>query len=811
MLIHSYSMTAMNNQNLSIQEESLTPVPVVNGAQQGSTQIVGSQDSTSYIRSSDNVTVTDIADLEVDDTVGMRDFLAKPVPVATGSFSTADAVLDLKFQARIYDLILAQSIWLNKLHGYLNMRGTVKLRLVINPTPFQAGLARLSVFPCENVLVQEARMHLYDRVTISQLPGAFLNFNDNFVEVSVPYLSPTTYLQRDLYSSGEHVDWGSVYIHVFTPLNTGTGPSTVSYTLWMSVEDLELSGMVIPQGIDSLGSSSSSQVQDQEAKQGPLGKIMANTTRLASSLGAIPSLLPLSKQAAWVTRALGGFADAFGWSKPSVTPESMVNVIGAHSNAVHTKGHDPSVPLSLDPGNKIISISSASPDGADEMSFNFIKTRWAVYQAYPWSTSDNSGDTLISKEVSPLSMQILHVVGATPFYSIVPAAALAKVYNNFRGSFEFRLRIIKTGFHTGTLSISYLPGKKTTPLAYTDAPYVYRQILDIQEGTEFCYTLPYLLAQDFIGVQESMGMFTVHVVNPLRAPETVSSQIRIYLEIRGGSDLIYTHPKGCNISPFVPQGVDIDTIGLADCVVLGASDPSDTGVAHCQLSNGEIQQSCLELLKASHSLLFRPSIDRPGINDVSSFAVARAGSVRWDGSAFTSCEYGGDLFSWFYSMFALSRGSMRYRILPLGSSDVPAFRAMILGPSDLIGGNDWPVYFTTNYPPAVSSPWVKTLMSSNAALTDQLGDSSRVYQSPSINSGLAVQIPFYSKYRFMLNRLYATTGLSGQSFAPEVSVAFKCNSGTVAQVQRSVGDDFQLAYFVGVPTFITNSEFYVNA
>lgn len=232
-------------------------------------------------------------DLEVNDIKDIADFLAKPMAVSTGTFTTANVWGDTLLSTDIFSLFNSQSIWTNKIQGFLNMRADVKLRLVINPTPFQAGMLRLSYFPCANQMQNEMNSHLLNRTTISQLPGAYLNLENNFVEVTVPYVAPTTFIERDQVASGSYVSWGQVLIHVFEILRTGTGPTSINWTLWMSLENLELSGMVQPQSAAPSSRKRKTRglpPQDAEANsgKGPIGKIMSSGAQLATDLGAIP-------------------------------------------------------------------------------------------------------------------------------------------------------------------------------------------------------------------------------------------------------------------------------------------------------------------------------------------------------------------------------------------------------------------------------------------------------------------------------------------------------------------------------------------
>jgi len=177
------------------------------------------------VSSQDPTIASDITDNKV---VSVKDYFSKPIPVWQGAFPTSALWGDLLYSADLKTLFTSQSIWTNKLSGYLNYRGKVKLRLVVNTTPFHAGLLRLSYFPCENIMPIEATAHVKYRETISQLPGVYLSMTSNACELEIPYVSPTHFMINE--PGVVSPSWGKVYLHVFEVLRTGTGSNSLSCT-----------------------------------------------------------------------------------------------------------------------------------------------------------------------------------------------------------------------------------------------------------------------------------------------------------------------------------------------------------------------------------------------------------------------------------------------------------------------------------------------------------------------------------------------------------------------------------------------------
>jgi hypothetical protein len=789
---------------------------VNNGQAEGTTTFTSSTEGPGYKRDTSGFDPMNDHDLEVDDIKDIADFLAKPMPVSSGTFTTANSAGDTLLSADIFALFNAQTIWTNKIQGFLNMRANVKLRLVINPTPFQAGLLRLSYFPCANWLQFEMRAHLLNRMCISQIPGSYLNLNSNFVEVTVPYVAPTSFIERDRVAGGAHVSWGQALIHVFEPLRTGTGPTSINWTLWMSLEDLELSGMVQPQMAEAPRKRKGRAPQDQEQNsgKGPITRIMSSGVQLASDIARIPSLAPIATPASWVLSAIEGLCESFGWSKPTLTEGPCRQIINDNAGAVHTKGNSSDVPLSLDPDNKIQVITDAAPGQLDEMSTAFVHSRWSFFADIAWSTASVAGAAISQFDLGPATFQLSQVVGGNTVTSSAPCAVANTMYAMYRGSFEVRIRLIKTGFHTGTLAVAYIPGMDATTPSYADSAYVYRQIIDIQDGSEFIFNCPYLIPQDYLRTSEKIGRFVVYVVNPLIAPATVSTTVDLMLEVRGGSDLMYSVPNALDVCPFVPQGIDVENAGESTSLVLGSRDHQLANVHHSALSVGEVQLSYLEILKSHYNLLWADNVvTATSGNDYFQLATNRIYGARYNGVTTTSAELGADLISFVGSWYALSRGSQRYRAIPLTPPPlVESYRAAFMSDdvNDSVAGLSGLTWWTNTVPNLTSSSAIASLLVSDNPIvgTTAAGKSTRVYQTPPVNSGISVQAPFYCKFRYGLNAFVVDRDVANIAYTPNNSVGFYMPSCAKTQLTRSLGDDFQFSYFVGIPCFVRSGGFF---
>lgn len=780
-----------------------------NGAQQGTTDFRMATDSMAYDRAV-SYNPQDDFDLEKNDISSIADFLSKPVRVATGAYSTTDVANDVLYSSSIHALFDAQTIWKNKIQGFLNFRGTVKFRLVINPTPFHAGFLRLCYFPAANLMPSSVISHRYGLIQKSQLPGCYLNLNSNFVELSVPYVTPYTYIERDQTTFGSWGDWGQVYLDVFTPLRTTSGPSTVEWTLWMSVEDVELSGMVQPQ-MDSSRPSRPARGIDCEANsgKGPISKIMSSGISLANSISEIPSLAPLVKPASWVLQAARGVADAFGWSKPTKDDGPDYYSRGLHWYMANSNGNDNAAPLSLRTDNRVSLITDAAPGTQDELSIEYLSSCWSYLEQISWDTSVLAGAELEAILIQPSLLTKFDGTPPNQRVSVPACLAPSLMYNNYRGSFEIRVRIVKTGFHTGSLSFTWTPGKLANPPTFADTSYMYREIVDIQTGSELVFTLPYLIPQDFVTINESIGVFSVHVVNALKAPSTVSDTIDLVWEIRGGKDLTWVNPTNkLAFAPLVwtadpapplmgevePQGVEVTNSGAAIVKTLASSQHTQPGIHHAMIANGELQMSLLDILKAYYSINWRNTYGI-GTNGgrPSALATGLIYAVESTSGGIVSPECGGDMYSLISSFYAFRRGSIRYRVCNKDNTATNTnLRAMYIDRFDMI-----PDPLTLYTQPSVGTTWWSKFLADEPATLVYTG-SSRMAQFPQDNGGIAVQTPFYSRYRYMANDfVYQNTPLPDTTTSG--LVAFADQTAIGAKLTRAVGDDFQLSFFVGVP------------
>lgn len=689
-------------------------------------------------------------------------------------------------------------MWLRKLAGFMLFKGTAVYTIELNATPFQAGRLIFTFAPCgdqDNTLSYRWRQQYLCCAT--QCPNVQLSTRQTSATLKIPYITPLPYY--DLTGLVPRYDWGIFSLKVFSPLRTGgASVQDAQWSVWLHWEDTEVNTPIVGQTEILKGQKGriKANPSDQESGggQGPVSKILSSSAKLASALGAIPFLSSITGPAEWFLNISSGIATAFGWSKPVLDSNLNRVVQNLHWYSNNSNAPDASQPMSLLTDNKVTVMDSMSHSGIDEMSLAFLKAKWAFYTSFNWVSTDLNGLQLYSAELKPSTFiqedTLVNISLTQTAHQLImtPVAFLGKIFEYYRGSFRIKIRIVKTDLHSGRLVFSYQPGSAaaaTITLAQTQ--YLHREIIDIRDGDEICLDFPWSLSNNYLRTTQSYGRFYIHVLNELRAPETVSNTIQLLMEVCGCEDLEYQVLKTTDMTPAHLQADDSNEMLI--CSPIGNSSiKKDEGISS-QMCIGESIQSILQILKRSNRvcvsgipLEFSVGTMRPFSNGFARTALAT--------STTTYPMFGSDYMNLFASLYCFSRGGVRIRghSLPSGNNitlvmDVPS----IIVQSYANG-------------PLLDSDYILNIPRTNS-------DWNSITTIPSLTGGFSVQIPQYNRTFMRLNRF--TTGITvfepDVPDVPDVSFTFYNTASTASPIlMRSAADDYQLGYFLCIPPIFIN-------
>jgi hypothetical protein len=487
------------------------------------------------------------------------------------------------------------------------------------------------------------------------------------------------------------------------------------------------------------------------------------------------------------------------------------------------------------------------------MSIDYLKQIYAYKTGFNFSTTSPVNSVLLETAVNPLLPVSRTTIsaGATSYnlYHHCPAGYVASRFRYWRGSMRYRLKLVKTEFHTGKLLVCWVPfNNQAQP--YTSPPnveasyYRYRQIIDISQGNEFEFIVPYMSPRPWKSVLPTEnggfnvtpatpagaraaatdfanGYFTVLVLDQLRAPDACAQTIRVVLEASGGPDFEVCNP---NVNKIYHNNVEYNGPHVAwtafyqsaaegktiSSYTFGNHAPMshETTVAITEISGGEKIDNLRKLMKR-YTMAYQ-SVDGIGHR----FIVAPWSGMGLEETAATifanSLEFEDD-FAFFGAMYGLFRGSVRCKFYATATGAQTSNIARHQLTANLM---DCPTgmrndIFTYAFAQPVPS-------SGSWAGFDPTydGGSARALAVAALTEALEFTIPFYNKdCHVNVQAMYNHENIPGTASLPGVSsgeigvpsCAAIVNILTGANItlrkrfDRSLGEDASFSYFISCP------------
>lgn len=537
--------------------------------------------------------------IKAPDTETLAGWAKRPVALTSGLFTTTDTGI-------LYNnaLTTPPAFYTAKWSNVYALRYNVRLILQVNATRFQAGRYILAYIPYGGGTAFSRdpyyRMRIANLTTISQLPHVEIDLaKQTHATLDIPYCHIAPALEFRSATSTFSQSMFHIILRPYVALQAGGGDTTCPYTLWMSFQDIEFVSAAANQGL--IAEDQMANIGEKEAAAagiGPVSGILAKVSTATGIMGQLPLLGPYAMSVSWISDVLSRSAQAMGWSKPLslAAPDRVVRQVLPFSatSDVSVNGH----PLGVSAKNSVISHSGISGTAVDEMSFDFIKSQYAYIQTVNWFSSDTTGVAIWAWDIRPQNFVTTHSKGICPS----PVAFLSLFHEYYRGGFKFRFKLVKTEFHRGRLMISYTPytiGGTASVYTYDQACAVYREIIDISTASEFEVCVPYMSVKPWTHKADYIGKMVVHVENALIAPDTVANNVPVIVEVCGDTDFRVACPTDAPYEPYSPSTNQMaDEYVVTPCYKLGVSTPAQDIEAH---TIGEVLTSFRQLLKRLHA------------------------------------------------------------------------------------------------------------------------------------------------------------------------------------------------------------------
>jgi len=496
--------------------------------------------------------------------VDLAKFLSRPVKIFTRTWAQSDSAFVITSFFPWSDFLNTDVIK-NKLHNFGFIRGNIKLKVVVNASPFLYGFASMFYQPLyascpltiENIASEAMMVPYSQRNHVTILPHMSAGG-----EMKLPFLYQKNWLELN---TGSHVqEMGRMDFIQYTPLRSANGATTSSATIavyaWM--EDVELSATTC---------SLSLQSRD-EYGTGPISQPAHAMANAATRLATIPAIAPFALASSYGLRAFGKIASLFGFTNTPVISNVAPYAPMPVPNLATSEVGYPVDKLTLDPKTELSIDPTICGDQADDtLRIAHIVQRESFIQATTWTTANTVNNILLEGAITPC-MWRYQAVTSTRNYNrvqLTPMAHVSQLFSHWRGDVILRFRIICSQYHKGRLLFSFDPaGDNTNNLNGTADPSAktYSQIIDISSDTDVEIRVPYSQAAAWASVTRlsnnpqnyifpnsgsvwpidlnyptTNGMFTLRVLNTLTAPVDTST-VQILCFIRGAENLEFANP-----------------------------------------------------------------------------------------------------------------------------------------------------------------------------------------------------------------------------------------------------------------------------
>lgn len=783
-----------------------------------------------------------------DENIPLAEFFRRPVLYSQGSFTTTDGAntFTSSIKTVMRDVLNSKLMWKERLRGYFGFRSDLKIRIQFNASPFHQGRYILFHQPTMGFdsTDPKVRMHMYSLTQVTQLPHVEFDLAcDTSAELVIPYISDSAFFVVNALNSaydspgywqGEVGVWG---IRPYLPLATGaSGTNNVDYSIWVSWVNPQFFVSAVPQSglIDK-------EAMDAKIRPGVVGTALAKTSKSLKIMSEIPLLSSVAGPASWVSSVLARAANVWGWSKPHLTNTTGVMVRMAHSNAFNSDGVEVVNKAAIFADNRLDIMPDMSANKADELDISWLATKPAYITTVSWTDSTAVDAVVYSSTVSYKDYFLTHpTVNTVTTYSMTPLSFCARFFQLGRGGIQFTFKFAKTTFHSGRLLVTFVPNsfgttQQTSGNSSSDnMAYAYKTVIDVREGNTFTVVVPYLRAEPFCPISESIGQLRVIVLDKLRRPETVSSSVSIAVEVAGAPDIAFAVEGASTARPIV-----VDTVyqsGNVECELYvggvgGTKIKPVPSIFPERVCTGEAVRSLRSLLRrwqpmrnvdknmyvASGTAISYtpPSANNITINPEAYQLAYVSATLNWpydqDATTTANMRYVPNVIDIISEAFLCARGSYRYKFVFPFNNNVTAAGSFVAIQHRYI----------PDYANSVQPVVLRTSGDGLMPIYDTISSGLATYNSYGatditkleINGEYIVETPPYSRFFAKgLNKYYvwtkadtppANTGKADYNALllqayQQSAVPGYLTSGTVPFIYKSVGEDFALHQFVSI-------------
>ena len=473
----------------------------------------------------------------------LASFLSRPVLINSYTW-TEGSPLNKTFYP--WNEFLGNSVIKKKVENYNFISATMKVKFLINASPFYYGCAGafyepMSVFnPAP--YIETAGYDGY-KVPLSQRPHVWLYpANSQGGVLELPFIYHKNWL--DITSASDTISMGQIRLTSFVNLlnaNSVSGSDCdIQVYAWM--EDVKMCGPTYSAALQSTDMKISPEhVEGEYDDSAPISSVASSISRMAEIGSKLPGPIGVGMGAAsTIAGYVADVARIFGYTNTPVVDDvtAFKNLpFHAFSSAEISTPIDR---LTLDPKNIL-----GNNDGhfgvklGDELDIAAFCARESYLTAFTWEAADTLNSLLWGVAVNP---RMLRVDGSSAFkYQLTPMALPGYLFRYWRGNIVYRFRFICTKYHRGRVRITWDPSANLAGVVDTNTSN-YNRIVDLSKETDVSIKVPYLASTSYLrsddGASEYFGttppapgsgfdngQLTIRVMNQQTSPVTSADVI----------------------------------------------------------------------------------------------------------------------------------------------------------------------------------------------------------------------------------------------------------------------------------------------
>ncbi len=846
--------TVMNFQDESPFEEPLGYVQSesVGASEGGAAPTTVGHATTSFVDEMPGVSIGAPAHesgIELDDAVtsaGLTDFLSRPVRIASFTWNESDTASILQTYSP-WQLYFNNANVKYKLNNFAFLRCNLKLKIVVNASPFYYGALRMCYQPLPNftpsTIINDAGTRYF--MPYSQQPGLWVSpQHSEGGEMMLPFFWPRNFLRAQ--KAQDFTDMGTIRFINYCPLQSANGVTGqgVSVQVYAWAEDVVLAG---PSGGLAM--------QSDEYGTGPVSRVASTVGSIAGVLKGVPIIGKFATATEMGAKAIGGIAKLFGFTNVPVIEPTQPYRPQPFPMLASTEIGYPTEKLTLDSKNELsIDPSIIGLEPKDELSVENIVTKSSWLVTSTWSTTTAVDTPLFTSRVNPAMYWSDGGTNAKIYRT--PMALVASLFSAWRGDIIFTFKFVASPYHKGRVRISYDPYDATIQTTGDTGAIVFNTVVDIGGETEVDFRVPYQQALPWLVSGNALttanmpfsisttpsltvndtfdnGIISVKVLTLLTAP-VATSNIQMMVFVRAADNFEVSNPvaPNINLSNYAVQSEALIEQAPVEEVSGEEHNPGDKPteilMERSRLNFGEVVRSLRVLLRRSNFvqtytnttattnalvLMYSRFVRFPRFYGYDPTGLESAKGLVLTGSNFSFNFTAVTPWHIIAPCFVAQRGSAIWHF----NVDNPQFVNNLS-----VTRNNYAAYTPVNN---VSSQALGTT-SANAAwyrnIVNGTGGGTALTNQRT-NAGISVLLPNYTPFKFQSTSpsnfsnppTVGTSGDDGSGAETYVLAAYHDNTASLSGAASSIntrihsyfgiGTDYNLHYFLNVPTLVLYS------